>query len=280
MVNIKHSKYKNSGILFELLVRKITSETITTNESKAIHILKRYFTNTEISKENRLYQTLLKSPTLTEGKADTVINTISELSTKLDRKKLSKEKYNLIKEIKHSYDIDDFFKASIDNYKTLASIYVIIESNFIQNPSPDIIISSKLNILDYLVEQKLETQTQIYKELSGLEKGERYLVYKVMLEKFNNKYDGMDIEQKLILKTYINNISNSVVLKEFIDSKFTKLKKSLIENSKKLDDQITTIKINEIINLIDPILESKKMKDDYVISLLQYTELNKELSNI
>lgn len=280
MVNIKHSKYKNSGILFELLVRKITSETIATNESKAIHILKRYFTNTEIAKENRLYQTLLKSPTLTEGKADTVINTISELSTKLDRKKLSKEKYNLIKEIKNSYDIDDFFKASIDNYKTLASIYVIIESNFTQDPSPDIIISSKLNILDYLVEQKLETQTQIYKELSGLEKGERYLVYKVMLEKFNTKYDGMDSEQKLILKTYINNISNSVILKEFIDSKFTKLKKSLVENSKKIDDQITTIKIDEIINLIDPILESKKMKDDYVISLLQYTELNKELSNL
>jgi len=142
MNKVSHSKYKNSGILFELLVRKITNETITTNESKAIGILKKYFTNTEIAKENRLYQTLISSQNLTEGKANTVINTVSELSSRLDRKKLNSEKYNLIKEIKNSYDIEDFFKASLDNYKVLASIYTLIESNFIDNPNPSILISS------------------------------------------------------------------------------------------------------------------------------------------
>jgi len=280
MNKISHSKYKNSGILFELLVRKITNETITTNESKAIGILKKYFTNTEISKENRLYQTLISSQNLTESKANNVINTISELSSRLDRKKLNSEKYNLIKEIKNSYDIEDFFKASLDNYKVLASIYTLIESNFVDNPNPNILISSKDNIIDYLVEQKLENETQIYQELSHLEKGERHLVYTVMLEKFNEKYDGLDKNQKNILKTYINNISNSSFLKEFINKEFNKLKSDLIENRSKIDDQVVTIKVNEIISLIDPILESKKMKDDYVVSLLQYTELNKEISRL
>lgn len=280
MTKISHSKYRNSGILFELLVRKITSEMISEQNSQAINILKKYFTGTEIAKENRLYQTILKTKNLSEGKAESVINTISSLSTKLDRNRLAKEKYNLIKEIKASYDIEDFFKASITSYKTLASIYTLIESNFITNPSPDIIISSKSNLLDYLVESPLPKENQIYQDLSEMDKGERFLVYKVMLENFNKKYHDLGEEQKLILKTYVNNISNSPKLKEFIDKKFTKLKTDLVENSKRIDDQVTSIKIGEIINFIDPILESKKMKDDYVVSLLQYIELNEEISKL
>ena len=111
MNKIPHSKYRNPAILFELLIRKITSEMISENNSQAINILKKYFTGTEIAKENRLYQTLLKNQNLTESKSNTIIETISKLSSKLDRKKLAKEKYNLIKEIKSSYDIEDFFKA-------------------------------------------------------------------------------------------------------------------------------------------------------------------------
>lgn len=280
MTKISHSKYRNSGILFELLVRKITSEMISEQNSKAINILKRYFTGTEIAKENRLYQTLLKNQNLTEGKANSIISTISSLSCKLNRKQLAKEKYNLIKEIKASYDIEDFFKASIDNYKTLASIYTLIESNFIDNPSPELIVSSKHNLLDYLIENKEGEEDTIATELASMDKGERFLVYKVMLENFNKKYHDLGDEQKLILKTYVNNISNSPALKEFINKKFTKLKQSLLENQKRIDDQVTSIKIGEIITFIDPIIESKKMKDDYVVSLLQYIELNEEISKL
>jgi len=137
-----------------------------------------------------------------------------------------------------------------------------------------------MNLLEYLTESPEQKETQIYQELSKMEKGDRFLVYKVMLEEFNKNYSNVDDEQKLILKTYVNNISNSPILKEFINKKFTKLKKSLQENLSKIDDQVTKIKVNEIINFIDPIIESKKMKDDYVISLLQYTELNKELASL
>lgn len=280
MTKISHSKYRNSGILFELLVRKITSEMISEQNSNAVNILKRYFTGTEIAKENRLYQTLLKNQNLTEGKANSVISTISSLSKKLDRSKLAREKYNLIKEIKASYDIEDFFKASIDNYKTLASIYTLIESNFVEDPSPQLIVSSKSNLLDYLIENKESEEDTIATELASMDKGERFLVYKVMLENFNKKYHDLGDEQKLILKTYVNNISNSPALKEFINKKFTKLKQSLLENQKRIDDQVTSIKIGEIITFIDPIIESKKMKDDYVVSLLQYIELNEEISKL
>jgi endonuclease III len=136
MGKINHSKYKNSGIIFEMLVRQLTNEAMANKDSKAISIIKKYYTKTELAKENKLYQTIIQTNGLNEHKAETIINTVSELSKRLDRKKLNKEKYNLIKEIKDNYDLEEFFKTSITNYKPLASIYTIIESNFIDNPNP------------------------------------------------------------------------------------------------------------------------------------------------
>ena len=280
MGKINHSKYKNSGIIFEMLVRQLTNEALANKDSKAINIIKKYYTKTELAKENKLYQTVIQTNGLNENRAETIINTISELSKKLDRKKLNKEKYNLIKEIKDNYNLEEFFKTSITNYKPLASIYTIIESNFIDNPNPQTIINSKLNIIEYLTETKQVQESQIYSELSQMEKGERFLVYKVMVENFNSKYDSLDKEQKETLKEYINNVSEPIKLKKFIDNKFTNLKLSLSEMLSKIEDQVTRIKIEETIKMIDPILESKKMKDDYVISLFQYQELNKELSQL
>ncbi len=277
-MNIKHSKYKNTGILFELLTRQITVDLINHDNSKALDILKKHFTGTELAKENKLYQTLINFNSLTEGKAESIINTISELSYKLDRKKLNSEKFSLIKEIKSHYDIDDFFKANINNYKTLSSLYTLIESNFVQNPDPKIIINSKNNLSEYLTSNSEEKNTEVYDELSKLEKGERFLVYKMMLENFNKKYNFLDSTQKDILRNYINNISNSVFLKEYVDKNLIKIKSSLEKNLNRIDDQVTKIKLQETINLIEPVLKSSKMKDDYIITLMQYHELNKELS--
>ena len=42
-MSVKHSKYKNTGILFELLVRQITADTLDGKDSPARKILKNYF---------------------------------------------------------------------------------------------------------------------------------------------------------------------------------------------------------------------------------------------
>ena len=110
---IKHSKYKNSGILFELLVRQATSDLMSNKDPKAVKIFKKYFTNTELGKEYNLYNTVLNAPKLNETKAEILISTIVEQAKKLDREKLASEKYNLIKEIRKHYDLDNFFKAKI-----------------------------------------------------------------------------------------------------------------------------------------------------------------------
>lgn len=280
MNKLPHSKYKNTGIIFELLVRQLTNETISNNEPKAINLLKKYFTKSELAKENKLYQTLVQSQNLTESHAGVIINTIQDLYKNIDISKLGREKYNLIKEIKDNYNIDSFFKSTVSDYKYLASIYTLLESNNHKSLNPAIIINSKNNIIDYLTENKISDENEIYNEFSKMERGERFLVYKLMIESFNDKYDDLDADKKAILKEYIYNISDSDKLKSYIDDKFIIVKENLSKELNKIDDQVTKIKIQEVIKMIDPILESRRMKDEYISTLFQFQELNQEISQL
>jgi len=279
-MKVKHNKYKNTGILFELLVRKITSDTMSNSNSKAATLVKKYFTKSELANENKLYQTINNSTSLSEGKAETIISTVLELNKKLDRDQLVKEKYNLIKEIKENFDLNDFFQAKIRNYKLLASTYTLFESiNNKEFGNPEVIINSKINILEYITstpDAKMSL-TPLVEELMTLDKGTRALAYRIMLEKYNTKFDGLNPEQKEILKEYINSASDAPKLKEFLNVKFTKISESLKKSYKKIDDATLQIKIKEVINLIDPIVESRKIKDDHLVALLQYVELSQEI---
>ena len=114
-MNIKHSKYKNSGILFELLVRQITADTLDGKDSKARRILREFFVKTELGREYKLYDTLSKKTNLTEAKANLVLDSILDSSKNLNRKALKRQKYNLIKEIKNHYDVNKFFKHKLPN---------------------------------------------------------------------------------------------------------------------------------------------------------------------
>jgi hypothetical protein len=281
MAQIKHNKYRNTGILFELLVRKITADTMSNQDSKAVTLIKKYFVNTELAKENKIYQMVSKSHNLSSVKAETTLSTILEINKSLDQTKLSKEKYNLIKEIKSIFDIEDFFKAKISNYKLLSSTYTLLEANASPLKNFETIINSKLNIIEHISLQDLTlNETPQSDEYTQMDKGTRALVYKIMLEKFNTKFDNLSHDQKEVLKEYINNISNTTRLKTFIDSKFKSLKESLLKSLPKIEDATAKIKVKEVINLINPILESKTLKDDNIVALLQYQELHSELKKI
>jgi hypothetical protein len=278
MANIKHNKYKNTGILFELLVRKITADTMTSQDSKAASLIKKYFVNTELAKENKLYQSLSKTQNISEAKAESVISTILEINKSLNQVKLAKEKYNLIKEIKSNFDIDDFFKAKINNYKLLSSTYTLLEANLFPSHHIDTILTSKMNILEHIAQSQLIKEIQpTVSEFETLDKGTRALVYKIMLEKFNTRFETLSNDQKDVLKEYINNITNTTNLKKYVDAKFTSLKESLLKLLPEIEDATIKIKVNETINLINPILESKTVKDDNIVALLQYQELHNEL---
>ena len=279
-MKMKHNKYKNTGVLFELLVRKITSDTMSNSNSKAASLVKKYFTKSELANENKLYQTLNRSISLSEGKAESILSTVLDLSRKLDRDKLSKEKYNLIKEIKNNFDINDFFGAKIKNYKLLASTYILFESyNNKKFGNPESIITSKITILEHITsnpDSKISL-SPLVEELTTMDKGTRSLAYKIMLEKYNEKFDKLTKEQKEVLKEYINSATDAPKLKSFLNNKFNIISKVLKENVNKIKDPALKIKIKEVINLINPILKTKSLKDDHLVALLQYLELSKEI---
>ena len=282
-MKIKHNKYKNTGILFELLVRKITADTLSSGNSKAATLVKKYFTKSELANENKLYQTINQSISLSEGKAESVLSTVLDLSRKLDKETLSKEKYNPIREIKENFDMNDFFGAKIKNYKLLASTYVLLESHTNKKfANPESIITSKITILEHITsnpDTKMSL-SPLVEELMSLDKGTRSLTYKIMLEKYNTKFDGLSKEQKEVLKEYINSASDAPKLKEFLNTKFKGISAVLKENVGKIEDPALKIKIQEVINLIAPILETRKLKDDHLVALLQYLDLSNEIVTV
>jgi len=283
-MRIKHNKFRNTGILFELLIRQIASDTISGNNSPAIDLVKKYFSKTELAKEHKLYQALLNNKSLTESKADSLINTTLEVSTRLNKSSLRREKYNLIKEIKENYDLDEFFKAKINNYSQFASIYNLIEAKDTKEfVNPEQIVENKITLLEYITHKEIDkeaTKDRLLEEYSNLDKGNRILVYRILLEKFNEKYSNLNNTQKDILKEYINNISNTIKLRDFVNENYNILSKKLTELSKKVEDKTTQIKLNEVINLLQPLDKKTNVKDENVVSLLQYYQLVEELNKI
>ena len=280
-MNIKHSKYKNTGILFELLVRQITADTLSGKTSKAASILKKFFVKTELGKEYKLYETLLKNTSITEGKAEIVINTIIESSRSLNRSTLRRQKYNLINEIKKHYNLDEFFKTQLPHYKAQAALYTLIEIyNSDQLSNPDQIINNKVVLLEQLTTtpvSKEKVKEDLIEEFSSYDKDLRILTYKVLLEKFNEKYTSLSDMQKEILKEFITSVDNTPRLKEFYNNKIEEIKTRLNKLTEDVKDKAIQIKLTEVNNLLKPLGKTSSVGNDDLVNLLQYCELLEEL---
>ena len=281
-MNIKHSKYKNTGILFELLVRQITADTLSGNDSKATGILKKYFVRTELGREYKLYETLSKHKNLTEGKAEVVINSVIESSKNLNRGTLKRQKYNLIQEISKHYSLDEFFTTKLPSYKVHAALYTLLEIYNSENLSnPDQIINNKIAILESLTTRavnKQKVEEDLMTEFQSYDKDLRILTYKVLLEKFNGKYASLNDNQKSVLKEFINSVDSTPKLKEFYNTKINEIKSELTTLAKKVTDKVVKIKLNEVNNMLLPLGKIAKVGNDDLVNLLQYYELLEELS--
>jgi hypothetical protein len=281
---IKHSKYKNTGILFELLVRQITADILSGAESPAINILKKYFTKTELGREYKLYESFFKHTNTSEAKADMVISTIIESSKQLNRSILKRQKYNLIKEIKNHYDLEEFFKTKLPNYKAQAALFTLLEVYNSENLSnPDQIIENKTVLLEYLVKSpidKKEVRENILEEFKNQDKDIRVLAYRVLLEKFNDKYADLNPNQKATLKEFINSVDNAPKLREFYNTKINEIKNTLLTLNKKVTNKAIQIKVNEVVNILPSLGKADKVNDDHLINLLQHYQLVEELETV
>jgi len=283
-MQVKHSKYKNTGILFELLIRQITTDTLDGKESPATDILKKYFVKSELGREYKLYETLLKKISLTEAKANIVIGTLTDSSKALNRGVIKRQKYNLISEIQKHYDLNEFFGHKLPNYKVHAAFYTLLEIvNSPQTVDHEQTIDNKVTILEHLTAAQIKpsvVKDDVMDEFNKSDKDVRFLAYKMVLENFNVKYDVLHQNQKLILKEYITSVDNTSRLKEFYTNKINEIKEELLTLNNKTKNQVTKIKINEIISIITPPAKNAKITDNDLVDLLQYYDLINELETV
>jgi len=212
MTKLKHSKYKNTGILFELLVRKLTSETLSSDKSVTIDIIKKYFgKNTELAKELQLYNSLLKEQS---------------------------------------------------NPKQLLECKnVIIKNNM-------------------MVEKRVEIKDPLIEAFESQPKDIRLLTYKLMIDKFNDKYSVLDESQKRLLNKYIINVNDTEALKEYIEKIIPQIKNELSIQAKVISDKATQIKVQKLSEMLCTVENMKTIKESHVLSLLRYFDLIKELKGL
>jgi len=279
-MKIKNSKFKNTGILFELLVRQITADTLKGVDSPAIDLLKKYFVKSELGREYKLYESIQKSPVLNENRASVLIETVLDNSKKFNRTFLRKQKYNLINEIQKHYDVNQFFNSKIKNYKELASLYTLIEGyNSSAMINTEQLMNNKITLLEHLTKQKLDStkKEEVLLEFATYDEDTRSLTYRILLEKFNDKYESLSGEQKEVLKEFINSVDSTPSLRNFYNTKINELKSSLNTEAENIKDKATKIKITEVAKLLVELSKTDKINDDNLVDLLQYYELVKEI---
>lgn len=280
---IKHSKIKNTGLLFEILTRQVTADILNNRKSKSVNLLKKYFNeNTALGKEKELYDILLTNSYNDEHRAEKLLEAVVKTRQRINNQELKKEKYNLIKEISENFSAKDFFNTRVSNYKALASIYklFLIETTKIDF-NPKQVVDVKYTILENITSKPIQSKKdRISTMLRKEERDTQLLSYQILVDKFNEKYTNLSESQKSLLREYINNISNSNSFGKFINEEITKVVNELKSLSKKVNDKVVKIKLNEAINQAKNFTTKSVVKDNQVVTLMRYYELIKELKDV
>jgi len=284
-MRIKHSKYRNTGLIYELLVKQIASDVLESKESDAIQILKKYYSGkTTLAKEYKLYEFVVKNNSVSQSKAETIISTITEVSRKFNQKILKEQKYALISEIKSKYNIDEFFSVDVRDYKALASLYCLLEAQNNSNlVDPSFLINNKTTLLEHLTSKKQneeDVKDSLIEQYSKYDKDLKLLTFKILLEKFNEKYIDLLPEQKNILKEFITSVNSSKKLFTLVNKELKKISEEVKKLGDKVTDDIIKIKLDEVSKSIQPLKPTDKVNDTHLVNLMQYYELVNELNKL
>lgn len=287
--SIKHNKLRNTGILFELLVRQITSD-VMENKSNgvAVKLMREFFNSKkELGKELMLYRAFFNVQNLSEQKAFQLLRLVTEQRKNLDQHALNTQKYLLIKEVKKNFDLKEFFAARIPSYKIYASIYKNFDAAI--NGVNDVttieeLANSQFTIVEHLSGKTVNREIKEHAELTNIIRSQdddiRYLSYKILIERFNEKYKGLDDTQKKLLQEYIYNISNTSKLKTYVQNESHRLSKEILQTSKKISDKVVRIKLAEVVSQLNKVERAGVIKENHMTALLIGYEILKELKEL
>ena len=277
MKRIKHSKVKNTGLIFELLVRQVASDTMNNKNSTALKILKKHYNaKSELTKELKLYRTLSEEKFTNESKAEKFVEAVLKARKNINESQLRRDKYNLIKDLKSNYIIEEFFKSRVKNYKLHASTYKLFE--YAEADDPKEYITSKFALVEHV--QSLSKKPESAPTLTSENKDVRILASKIVVDKFNERYSGLSSSQKKMLREYINNVTNSVKLRKYILTEIRNLRTSIKSLRSTIPSKVIRIKLNEVNNLLITLGKKHLIEDKDVLTMLRYYELVNELKKV
>lgn len=284
-MKVKHSKFRNTGLIFELLVKQIAADTLSKKDSSALNILKKHFTGkTALVKEFKLYEFILKNKGVGQNKAESILSTITEISRKLDTKTLKKQKYALISDIKESYNLDEFFGIQTQDYKALASLYCLLEAqNNDELVDPNLLVNFKSTLLEHLTYKKQDSddvKDTLIEEYAKYDKDLKLLTFKILLEKFNDKYKDLLPSQKRILREFITSVNSTAKLRNIVNEELSAIKTEIGKTINKISDEVIKIKLEEIRKNINPLSNKDKINDSNLVNLMQYYDLVHELKSL
>ena len=284
-MKIKHSKFRNTGLIFELLVKQIAADTLNGSDSPAVDVIKKFYSDkSSLAKEYKLYEFIVKNKNVSQSKAEAIVSTITEVSRRLDIKSLKTQKYELISEIKKHYNVDEFFGMQVRDYKPLAALYCLLEAQNNDNLiNPQVLIDNKTTILEHLTsapQNEEEVKDTLIEEYSKYDKDLKLLTFKLLLEKFNDKYKDLLPEQKNILKEFITSVNSQSRLRSLVNEEMNKIASAVRNLSSKVKDEVIKIKLDEASKNIKPLSNKDKIKDSHLVNLMQYYDLVNELKSL
>lgn len=270
--------------MYELLVKQITSDLVSRKDSPAVDIIRKYYSgNTALTQEYRLYKTVEEGTNLTVVRADNLVSEVLKAARKINSKELADLKYSLISEIKSKYDLENFFSVTVPNYRSLAALYCLFEADrSLDLIDPQSIVSNKVTLLEYMTSRfqpKQEVETKLIEEFASSDKDIRLLTFKILLQKFNERYVDFLPEQKQILKHLVS-MGSSKNLKEYLNEEIDKLNSQLSELSKKVSTGVEKIKLREALKILKPISNTDKVLDEHLVKILQFYDLVEELRKL
>ncbi|MDA9112026.1 hypothetical protein N9J42_00935 [bacterium] len=284
-MKIKHSKYRNTGLIFELLVKQIAADTLNREQSPAVSILKEFYASkNSLAKEYKLYDLVTKSKGVSQKRAEAIVSTITEVSRKLNQDALKNQKYKLISEIKKHYDLDEFFSIQVRDYKALASMYCLLEAqNNEELVDPKYLVDNKVTLLEHLTDKSQnsnDVKDTLIEEYSKYDKDLKLLTFKILLEKFNNTYKDLLPEQKNILKEFITSVNSKKRLHNIVNEELKKINLEVKKLTSKVTDEVVKIKLEEVARSIKAVKNTEKIDDTHLVNLMQFYDLVNELKTL
>lgn len=272
---LKHKKLKNTGLLYEFLLRQITSDILQGKAPVSLNVIRKHFKNgTPLQEELQLYNMLLSKKVSDTSLAVRFIDAAISSRNSLNLQELNKQKYHLIKDISKLYEEKDLFRTRVENYPMYASIGILFENKEVDNLIE--YTDKKVRLSEFLLKENTAPKTEeVSTTLENIDPELRSIVVRVLIEKINKKWDNLHSNQKRVLRHYLYNLSN-VNSTDFLKEEVSNIRKEL--TAVKTTEPVLEAKIKELLNLLQPLENITVVEESHYLLMLRYYELINELN--